>query len=54
MKVILPTLLHSNLYHLFYFVSDNLLVQKNIEDAAIIAHAAELEVNLDFLCFHCE
>ena len=49
LKVFLPTLLHSNLYHLFYLISDNLLFLQWSEDAAVVARAAELEVNLDFL-----
>ena len=49
MKVFLPTLLHSNLYHLFYLISDNLLLWQSIEDVALVARAVELAVNLDFL-----
>ena len=49
MKCLLPTLLHSKFYHLFYLISDNLLFLQSIEDAAVVARAAELEVNLDFL-----
>ena len=49
MKCLLPTLLHSNFYNLFYLISDNLLFLQSSEDAAVVARAAELEVNLDFL-----
>ena len=35
-------------------ISDNLLLLKNIEDAAIVEHAADVEVNSDNPSLHCE
>ena len=50
----ISTLIHSNLYHFFKLISDNLLLLKNIKDAAVIARAADVEVNSDNPSLHCE